>query len=53
MVDSKDDVKIVQILVTLYLDPDADPDEVVEDMDYEFRHPNIRDSEIDGIEREF
>lgn len=36
----------VDIVVSLWVDRDADVAEVLEDMDYEFTHPAIKDTEI-------
>ncbi len=39
----------VDIVVSLWIDEDADVAEVVQDMDYEFRHPAIKDTCIEDI----
>lgn len=44
-----DDKIPVQIVVTLWIDEDADVEEVLQDMDYEFRHPKIHDTEIRDV----
>ncbi len=36
----------IEIVVRLTIDEDADVQEVVSEMDYEFRHPAIKDMEI-------
>lgn len=36
----------IEIVVMLEIDEDADVQEVVSEMDYDFRHPAIRDTEI-------
>jgi len=42
----------VQIVVTLWLDEDADVQEVVSEMTYSFDHPKIFDTEIRDINTE-
>lgn len=39
----------VEVLVTLWVDEDADISEVVQEMDYTFFHPAIRDTEITDL----
>lgn len=46
---TRDDLKCVELLVRIYIDEDADVMEVVQDMDYEFRHPAIKDTCIEDI----
>lgn len=46
---NRDDLKCVELLVRIYIDEDADVMEVVQDMDYEFRHPAIKDTYIEDI----
>lgn len=46
---NRDDLKCVELLVRIYIDEDADVMEVVQDMDYEFRHPAIKDTCIEDI----
>lgn len=46
---NRDDLKCVELLVRIYIDEDADVIEVVQDMDYEFRHPAIKDTCIEDI----
>ena len=36
----------VDIVVSLWIDRDVDVAEVLQDMDYEFTHPAIKDTEI-------
>ncbi len=36
----------IEIVVMLEIDEDADVQEVVSEMDYQFHHPAIRDTEI-------
>lgn len=38
--------RIVEILVALWVDEDADIGEVISEMDYSFIHPAIGDTEI-------
>ena len=43
---------IIYVKVALYLESDADEDEVqeiVNEMDYEFRHPMVQETEIKEI----
>jgi hypothetical protein len=44
-----DDKIPVQIVVTLWIDEGADVHQVVQEMDYGFRHEKIYDSEIRDI----
>lgn len=46
---NRDNLKCVELLVRIYIDEDADVMEVVQDMDYEFRHPAIKDTCIEDI----
>jgi len=41
--------RMIEIVVRLWIDEDADVMEVVQDMDYEFRHPAIKDTCIEDI----
>jgi hypothetical protein len=45
---SEDPTKVC-IIVTIWVKPDADIKEVIEDMDYEFDHENIIATEISAI----
>ena len=36
----------VDIVVSLWIDKDADVAEILQEMDYEFSHPAIKDAEI-------
>jgi hypothetical protein len=40
------DTKTIYVLVKLVIDADADNDEVVEEADYNFTHPQIQCTEI-------
>jgi hypothetical protein len=42
----------VEIVVALWIDDDADIQEVVQEMDYTFDHPAIKDTEIVDINTE-
>ena len=44
-----EDLVPVQVVVTLWLKEDSDIQEVVSEMDYEFRHEAIKDTEISDI----
>lgn len=48
----RDELRKVEIVVSLYLDEDADIQEVVSEMDYTFDHPAIKDTEIVDISTE-
>lgn len=52
MIDFSDELRPVQVVVTLWLDPDADVQEVVSEMDYTFSHSAIKDHEIRDINTE-
>jgi hypothetical protein len=43
----------VDVVVSLWIDEDADPTWVVQEMDYEFRHPDIKETEIRDVITEF
>jgi hypothetical protein len=47
-----DDRIPVQVVVTLWIDENADVQQVVSEMNYEFTHPAILDSEIRDINTE-
>lgn len=42
----------VEIVVALWIDDDADIQEVVQEMDYTFEHPAIKETEIVDINTE-
>lgn len=42
----------VEIIVTLWLRDECDVNEVLNEMDYEFKHPDILDTEISDINTE-
>jgi hypothetical protein len=42
----------VDIVVSLWIDKDADVEEVLQEMDYEFSHPAIKDSVIVEVHTE-
>lgn len=44
-----DTLRKVEIVVSLWIDEDADVQEVVSNMDYSFEHPAIGDTEIVDI----
>lgn len=44
--NNRDNLKRVDLVVSIWIDPEGDPEEVVENLDYEFRHPDIKDMEI-------
>ncbi len=44
--------RVVEITVALWIDEDADVSDVVSNMDYEFKHPAITDTEIRDINTE-
>jgi hypothetical protein len=44
-----DDKIPVQVVVTLWLRDGCDVGEVIQDMDYDFKHPDILDMEIRDI----
>ena len=44
--------RIVYIKVALEIDKNADPDEVVQELDYDIKHPDIISTEIREIEYE-
>ena len=48
----RDGLRKVDIVVSLYVDDDADIQEVVSEMDYTFEHPAIKDTEIVDINTE-
>lgn len=48
----RDNLVPVQVVVTLYIREDANVNEVIEDMDYDFVHPDILDTEIREVNTE-
>jgi hypothetical protein len=48
----RDGLRKVDIVVSLYVDDDADIQEVVSEMDYTFQHPAIKETEIVDISTE-
>jgi hypothetical protein len=44
--------RVIEITVALWIDEDADVAEVISEMDYEFTHPAISDTEIRDINTE-
>jgi hypothetical protein len=42
----------VEIVVALWIDDDADIQEIIQEMDYSFDHPAIKDTEIVDINTE-
>ena len=42
----------VEVIVALWIDEDADISEVVQEMDYSFDHPAIKETEIVDINTE-
>jgi hypothetical protein len=48
----RDGLRKVDIVVSLYVDDDADIQEVVSEMDYTFEHPAIKETEIVDISTE-
>lgn len=47
-----DDKIPVQVVVTLWLREDSDVQDVISEMDYDFKHPDILDMEIRDINTE-
>ena len=45
--------RTIEIIVRLEIDEDADVAEVVQEMDYQFDHPAIKDTCIEDILTEF
>lgn len=52
MLDRDQELMPVQVVVTLWLKPDADVQEVMSEMDYEFTHEDIVDMEIREVNTE-
>lgn len=50
--EMSDTLRKVEIVVALWIDEDADAAEVIQEMDYEFTHPAIGDTEIVDINTE-
>jgi hypothetical protein len=46
------DARVVEITVALWIDEDADVAEVISEMNYEFKHPAIQDTEVRDINTE-
>lgn len=47
-----DDLRPISITVTLWILPDADPAEVVSEMDFTFEHEAIKDYEFRDVNTE-
>ena len=47
-----DNLRPIQIVATIWVLPDVDPYEVLNEMDYSFDHPAIKDYEIRDINTE-
>lgn len=45
--------RVIEVVVALWVDEDADISEVIAEMDYEFNHPAIGDTEIRDCLTEF
>ena len=45
--------RTIEVVVRVQIDEDADPQAVISEMDYEFRHAQIRDTEIVDVLTEF
>lgn len=45
--------RTIEIVVRVQIDEDADVQEVIAEMDYELRHPAIKDTEIVDVLTEF
>lgn len=52
ILDRDQELMPVQVVVTLWLKPDADVREVMSEMDYDFKHDEIVDMEIREINTE-
>lgn len=51
--DLKQDEQVIEVVVAITVRGDADISELVSEMDYEFRHELILDSEIRDVLTEF
>lgn len=47
-----EDYQTVEVVVRVKIKPDADVQEVISEMDYEFDHPDILDTEVVDVNTE-
>lgn len=47
-----DNLRPIQLVVTIWVLPDVDPNEIVSEMDYTFDHEAIKDYEIRDVNTE-
>jgi hypothetical protein len=45
--------RYIEVVVGLHIDEDSDPAEIIENVDYEFKHKYIKDSSILDVLTEF
>jgi hypothetical protein len=45
--------RYIEVVVGLHIDEDSDPAEIIENVDYEFKHKHIKDSSILDVLTEF
>ena len=45
--------RYIEVVVGLHIDEDSDPAEIIENVDYEFKHKHIKDSSIPDVLTEF
>jgi len=45
--------RYIEVVVGLHIDEDSDPAEIIENVDYEFKHKHIKDSSIQDVLTEF
>ena len=46
-------LRYIEVVVGLHIDEDSDPAEIIENVDYEFKHKHIKDSSIQDVLTEF
>jgi hypothetical protein len=45
--------RYIEVVVGLHIDENADPGEVIENVDYDFKHKDIKDMDIKDVLTEF
>jgi|TARA_Y100000296_G_C5042814_1_gene190748 hypothetical protein len=45
--------RYIEVVVGLHIDENADPSEVIENVDYDFKHKHIKDMSIQDVLTEF
>ena len=46
-------LRYIEVVVGLHIDEDSDPAEIIENVDYDFKHKHIKDMSIQDVLTEF